>query len=578
MLTSMRLHRLLLAVSLLAPATLFAGAAWQDYGEVLRQGRATITRTTAIMHEHARKVFETEELMLALVDQRIEGQTWGMISDPATSSFLHKLKEPMEQAVSVWIADGTGAIRAGSQPWEPGSGIASRDYFKAHRENDAGTYISEQFIGRATGTASFAISRRRSTPDGAFDGTVHVAASPEYFQRFYAEAAAPYAHLALLLRADGAILARSPPLSSGPQSLPPAGLLMRQIEARPANGTFDSRLALDGVERYYEYRKVGAYPVYVVFGVGRDALLAPWWENVRVYGVFAAFAALTLLLVSWLALRRAQAEQAALVQLRRENTQRLAAEQQLRHAQRMEAIGQLTGGVAHDFNNLLTAILGNLELILRATNENSPTPERRGSHAKIGRLAGTAVKAVQRGSELTKSLLAFSRTAPLHTEALDVNALLHEFADLVRQAVGDAISVEFTPAEGLPRCRADAAQLEAAILNLAINARDAMPGGGTLRIATGTAALSTHDLAGNSEAQAGQFVSVCVEDTGQGMPPEVAAKAFEPFFTTKPIGQGTGLGLSQVFGFARQLGGHVTLCSTPGHGTAITLFLPEAAE
>jgi len=578
MLTSLRLHRLLLAAALLVPAILFGGAAWQDYGAVLREGRATITRTTAIMHEHARKVFETEELMLALVDQRVDGQTWSTISDPATSAFLRQLKEPMEQAVSVWIADGTGAIRAGSQPWEPGSGIASRDYFNVHRTGSVGTYISEQFIGRATGTVSFAISRRRSTPDGAFDGTMHVAASPEYFERFYAEAGAPYAHLALLLRADGAILASSPPFSNAPQRLPPAGVLMRQIDAQPLGGTFDSRLALDGVERYYEYRRVGAYPVYVVFGVGRHALLAPWRENIRVYGLFAGFAALTLLGVSWLALRRAQAEQAALAQLRQENTQRLAAEQQLRHAQSMDAVGQLTGGVAHDFNNLLTAIHGNLELILRATRNDGPVPERRGSHAKISRLATTAIKAVQRGSAMTKSLLAFSRTAPLQTEALDVNALLREFADLVRQAVGVAISVEFTPGEDLPRCWCDAAQLEAAILNLAINARDAMPDGGRLRIATGTAALSAHDLVGNSEAHAGQFVSVTVEDTGQGMPPEVAAKAFEPFFTTKPIGQGTGLGLSQVFGFARQLGGHVTLRSTPGYGTAITLFLPAVAE
>ncbi len=572
--TSVRLHQLLVAAALLVPAALFAGAAWQDHGEVLREGREVITRTTTIMLEHARKVFETEELMLSLVDERIGGQAWPTIAAPATSAFLHKLKAPLEQAVSAWIADGAGTIQAGSQPWAAGSSIADRDFFTVQRDGQAGTYVSASFIGRATGIPSFAVSRRRSTADGSFDGTVHVAVNPDYFAKFYADAAPPYAHLAVLLRVDGAVLARSPE-TAGPERLAPAGPLMQHIVAQPLGGRFENRLALDGITRFYEYRKVGAYPVYVVFGVERDVLLIRWWENLFSYGAFATGAALTLLLVSWLALRRAQAEQTALTRLRQESAQRLAAEQQLRHAHRLEAVGRLTGGVAHDFNNLLTAILGNLELILRAT-KGGPIPERRSSHAKITRLAETAVKAVQRGTALTKSLLAFSRAAPLHIEPLDLNALLNDFIDLVRQAVGLTIAVEVAPGEALPHCRADAAQLEAALLNLAINARDAMPGGGRLRIATGLAALSAYDLIGNDEASAGEFVRLTIADDGEGMPPEVAAKAFEPFFTTKPIGQGTGLGLSQVFGFVRQLGGHVTLQSTPGQGTAITLFLPVA--
>ncbi len=557
----------------MVPAALFGAAAWQNYGDVLREEREVINRTTAIMHEHALKVFETEELMLGVVDERIEGQPWPAVAASETSEFLRKLKAPVEQAVSVWIADGTGAIRAGSQPWEVGTGIATRDFFTVQRDGDAGTYVSAPFVGRATGIASFAISRRRSTPDGSFDGTMHVAVSPEYFARFYTDAAPRYAHVAILLRADGAVLARSPN-SAELQNLPQVGLLMQHIAAQPSGGRFEGRLALDGIERLYEYRKVGAYPVYVVFGVTLDVLLARWRENLRAYGMFAAGAALTLLLVSWLALRRTRAEQAALSQLRQESTQRLAVEQQLRHVQRMGALGRLTGGVAHDFNNLLTAILGNLELILRATINHGPIPERRTSHTTVARLAGTAMRAVQRGTALTKNLLAFSRPAPLHIEPLDLNASLRDFIDLVRQAVGVTVTVELELGEDLPRCRADAAQLEAALLNLAINARDAMPDGGLLRIMTSVAALSAHELAGNEEAGPGQFVSVAVEDTGQGMTPEVSAKAFEPFFTTKPIGQGTGLGLSQVFGFVRQLRGHVTLRSTPGHGSAITLFLP----
>ncbi|MBC7799844.1 MAG: hypothetical protein H7Z10_04415 [Gemmatimonadaceae bacterium] len=573
----MRLHQMLIAFSVLVPALLFAGATWQNYKEVMREGRETISRTTAIMHEHARKVFETEELMLGLVNERVGNRDWAAVEGQTTNQFLRQLMEPLEQAISVWVADENGTIRAGSQNWEPGSGISDRDFFTIHRDSVIGTYVSEIFVGRATQLASFAISRRRSTPDGEFGGTIHVGASPEYFARFYADASPSYAHFALLLRTDGAILARSPQVSGGPNSLPPTGPLMRRMAAQPIRGSMQMRLAFDGIDRLYEYRRVGAYPVYVVFGVEPNVILKPWRENVRVYGLVAGAAALTLLLVSWLALRRALSEQNALMRLRQENTQRLAAEEQLRHSQRMDAVGQLTGGVAHDFNNLLTAILGNLELIQRASAENRPETERRDAHAKITRLADTAIKAVQRGTTLTRSLLAFSRTQPLQTEAVDTNALLRDFADLVRQAMGVTIDVDVVLADDLPRCQADAAQLEAAILNMAINARHAMPHGGRLRIETGLADLNAPDLAGNTEAQPGRFIRISVADTGQGMPPEVAAKAFEPFFTTKPIGQGTGLGLSQVFGFVRQLGGHVTLRSTLNEGTCIELFLPVAS-
>lgn len=575
MLTSIRLHQLLLAASLLVPAALFAGAAWQSYGEVIRTGQETIARTTAVMHEHARKVFETGELLVSVVDERVGNLDWQAIDLPATSDFLSRLKAPLEQAVSLWVADETGTVRAGSLPWQPG-GIAERDFFQAHRTARVGTHVSEWFIGRSSKLPSFAISRRRSTTDGSFGGTIHVSISPEYFARFYREAAPPFAHLALLVRSDGEILARSPAAKDGPHRLPPGDPLIPVMDAKPSGGALQAALALDGIERQYAYQKIGECCVYVVFGAERRVLLDPWWENLRLYGLFAGVAAVTLMLVSWLALRSAQAEQSALARLRQENVQRLAAEQQLRHAQRMDAVGQLTGGVAHDFNNLLTAILGNLELIQRAVGDHRPEPDRRIAHAKITRLAGTAIRAVQRGSGLTKSLLAFSRTQPLQTEAVNVNTLLLEFVDLVRQAVGVPIKVELALGEGVPCCRADAAQLEAALLNMAINARDAMPVGGLFRIATGVATLSAADLAGNTEAAPGPFVSIAVEDNGEGMPPEVAAKAFEPFFTTKPIGQGTGLGLSQVFGFVRQLGGHVTLQSASGRGTTITLFLPRS--
>jgi signal transduction histidine kinase len=574
--SSVRLHQLLLAAVVVLPGLIFAAAAWQNQRDVLREGQDTIERTAAVMQEHARKVLETAELAIRVVDERIDDENWETISSSATSEFLRRLKAPMDQLVSIWVADRDGVVRAGSQPWPPGSGIGGRDFFQASRGGNQGTFIGAPFRGRATASDSFAIIRPRTLPSGGaggdFDGTIHVAVSPSYFAHFYAEIAPRTQHSASLIRVDGALLARDPPLS-GTVRISSETALMRRIAAEP-NGGLVRDASSAGVDLEYAFRRVGSYPVYVVFSVPRDVLLKRWHRNLQVYGAVAAGAALTLLLVSWLALRRAHAEQVALSRLQAESRQRQDAELQLRHAQRLDAVGQLTGGVAHDFNNLLTAIMGNLELIQRAAA--APVGGGTGSGERITRLAATAVKAVQRGSALTKSLLAFSRKQPLQPRAIDANALLIDFLDLVRQAVGESIQVLFEPGEGLSPCYADPAELEAALLNLAINARDVMPDGGELLIRTDAVALSAEALAGNPEARPGRFVSIEVSDTGWGMSAEVAAKAFEPYFTTKPIGQGTGLGLSQVFGSVRQLGGHVTLTSMPDGGTSICLFLPVA--
>ncbi len=573
--TSVRLHRLLLAAALVVPAALCVAGLWQNRIDLLREGRAEVRRTAAVMQEHARKVFETAELAIGQVDQRIAGESPASISSPETSRFLRRLKVPIEQLNSIWVADSAGLIQAGSQPWPLSSGIADRPFYQKEKEADRGIYVSAVYKGVATNAVSFAVIRRRSTLGPGFAGTIHVALRPEYFSAFFAQAAPAFAHTALLLRSDGAVLAREPADPAGPARLDPASDLMQRIAGINGRRTAQFDAAIDGVAQDAALSQVGAYPVFVAFYAPRSVLLAPWYNNVRIYGMVAAAAALTLFLVSWLALRRARAEEDALARLRAEVVQRQNAEQQLRHAQRMDAVGQLTGGIAHDFNNLLTAILGNLEMIKRASLlPGRPEGE---TQERINRLVATAMKAVERGSGLTKSLLAFSRIQPLQPQPLDANACLNDFQEIVRQAVGVRVQVAFEPEPGLPCCLADPAELEAAVLNLAINARDAMPEGGALRVRTREAVLNNLALAANPEAKPGRFVAIEVADAGEGMGADIAAKAFEPFFTTKPVGQGTGLGLSQVFGFARQSGGHVTIDSKPGHGTAVTLFLPVAS-
>ena len=241
-------------------------------------------------------------------------------------------------------------------------------------------------------------------------------------------------------------------------------------------------------------------------------------------------------------------------------------EAQLLQAQKMEAVGQLTGGIAHDFNNLLTAIAGSFELIERGA----------GNPARVRQMVASGLHAVDRGARLTSSLLAFSRKQRLEPEIIDVNAQIRVIEPLLRQAAGEMNRLEFALQTDLDCCEADVAQLETAVLNLVINARDAMPGGGRLVISTRDRVLTADDLHDNREASPGRFVAIIVEDSGEGIPPQTLKRVFEPFFTTKEVGKGSGLGLSQVYGFAHQLGGHVEIQSCVAEGTRVTIYLPAA--
>ena len=241
-------------------------------------------------------------------------------------------------------------------------------------------------------------------------------------------------------------------------------------------------------------------------------------------------------------------------------------EERLRQSQKMEAVGQLTGGLAHDFNNLLTGITGSLELLQARIAQ--------GRVKDVDRYVNAAQGAAKRAAALTHRLLAFSRQQTLDPKPTDVNRLVAGMEDLVRRTVGPGIAVETVAAGGLWNTLVDASQLESALLNLCINGRDAMPNGGKLTIETGNKWLDGR-AAAERELPVGQYVTLCVSDNGTGMPPDVVARAFDPFFTTKPIGQGTGLGLSMIYGFARQSGGQVRIYSEVGQGTMVCLYLPR---
>jgi PAS domain S-box-containing protein len=247
-----------------------------------------------------------------------------------------------------------------------------------------------------------------------------------------------------------------------------------------------------------------------------------------------------------------------------EINRRQDAEEALRQAQKLEAIGQLTGGVAHDFNNLLTVIIGNLEHLERGLRDSS--------HQRI---VAAALRGASRAAMLTERLLAFSRRQPLAPQVVSVNKLVAGMSDLLRRTIGEAVRVETVLAGGVWPAFVDSNQLENALINLAVNARDAMPAGGKLTIETANSHLDEAYARMHGEVEPGQYVGLFVTDTGTGMSEDVVAHAFEPFFTTKETGQGTGLGLSQIYGFIKQSGGHVKIYSEVGQGTTMKLYLPR---
>ena len=565
----------LLAISIVLPMALFGLAAWQNWRDVELGAEHHVERTTRILHEHALKIFETHQLMLDQVNEHLRTLDWSNPRDVAAlHALLAHLQKLLPQVVDILVIDEHGALRTHSLDHTgPETTFADRDYFIHLRAADQDSpYISKVVIGRQTGVRIFNMAVRIQAPDSsAFHGVVVVSIDQDYFGDFYRFTERSPNKTVLLARDDGSVLASEPPTDMS--MLPPEVLAQLKREGR-SSSTLIRPTLLDGKQQMMGYQKVGSYPVVVGFGISHATALAPWWRNMQGYGLVAGLSSLALFGVSGFAIRRIVLEGRATVSWRRsaalleeEMRKRERIEEQLRQSQKMEAVGQLTGGIAHDFNNLLTVVIGNLDLLGRRLPDAEP------AHRALIR---NAVDGANRAATLTSRLLAFSRRQPLSPEALDANALVGGMTNLLSRTLGETVTINLKLADRLWTTFADPNQLENAILNLCVNAVDAMPRGGVLTISTGNAELD--EVKEGDEALAGgDFVAITVGDTGTGMPPEVMERAFEPFFTTKPVGKGTGLGLSQLYGFARQSGGRATIASRQGEGTSVSLYLPRVA-
>jgi two-component system, NtrC family, sensor kinase len=559
-----RLIQLMMIASLVLPAALFAYSAWTSYGDIHAVADERIGHSLDVMQEQALRVFQTIDRTFAEVNEVVRDMSDQDIraEEPRLHQRLASIVATMPQLDAIRLIGSNGELLASSAlPVVPRNVLfKDRDYFAAHAGDDIGSYVGAIRSSSSPGDVSgdhFDVSHRLESPDGAFKGVISITVRPAYFEDFYRLIGQTPGSFYALVRNDGIYLGRYPVLANRKRRLSPKSMFLSTVAMGIDRGLYTAHSEIDGIARRFGFRKLPGYPVYVISGVSVAALDAQLFTRMIWQLAFGVPATALIFSVLWVALRRTR-------RLYEEAERREFAEGALRQAQRLEAIGQLTGGVAHDFNNLLMIVSGSVHRLRRELQNEKQT-----------RLLDAIAKATQRGESLTRQLLAFSRRSTLQPSVIDLSERLPELKELLSRSLRDDIETRVQVARRPCLVKVDPSEFELALLNLAFNARDAMPSGGTLTITAKPIVLRGK---ASDEGLTGDFVAVRIADTGQGIPPEVQPRVFEPFFTTKEVGKGTGLGLSQVYGFARQSGGAATITSSPRRGTAITLFLPRSFE
>jgi two-component system NtrC family sensor kinase len=550
--------RLIAVLSLLAPALVFTYATWSNWQTINEQADERIERTLDVLQEHALKAFQTVERAISEVNEVLRHLPDDNIR-AAESDFYLRLKrtqQALPQIESIWAFDREGYPLVSSTilPVPRSVNNSAHSYFRAHKDADAGTYISD-VIAAHVGTLRFFMvsARRQREQPGHFDGIIGVTVMPEHFSEFYWKLSRGSDFFAMV-RTDGSFLARFP--EARLDEINSAPLIAAPLGQMPDGGPFTATSPADGLERRLGFRRVPGFDVTVLAGVETRAIISEFRNQVLWQFLIGFPFVLAVFGLSFYAWRRA-------LRFQEEVGRREFAESALKQAQRLEAIGQLTGGVAHDFNNLLMVVDGNVERLKRSI----------GADDRHLRSIEAIQSAVKRGTSLTRQLLSFSRKATHEAVAIELKDRLPSIREMLQSSLRGDIAVETNIPGGLWPVKVDMNELELSMLNLAVNARDAMPGGGTLTI---SARNATFDEPTELNLT-GDFVALSVEDTGSGIPPDVLGRVFEPFFTTKEVGKGTGLGLSQVYGFAKQAGGAASIRSETGKGTTVTLYLPRAS-
>lgn len=553
--------RILVLLSILVPLLLYAALASFRWIETSRAAEQRVNRSLRVALEHASNVLAGAESLQERISDIVNGRTVNELRNRESmlhAIFLARMRD-QPQIQSIWIigADGKAVATSFASP-PPGLDFSDREYFRHHRDRSEGPFLSRPFTSRTTGKRIVDLSARFDAPDGSFGGVINVSLHADYFNQFYEDLGNDEPGLAVtLFREDGSIYARWPRLPPGQDQLAEQHPFVQGLRAGQPAGLVQGT-SIDGQDRLLAFERVGRYPLFVGTGMSLAQMRSDVLRELAILLGLGLPPFAALFIAASMAARRTSEAVDSARRLEAETLTRRRAEEALLQAQKLEALGRLTGGVAHDFNNALMVISNNAYMLQRNVTE-------------AGRLQLQSIgRAVDSATKLTRQLLAFSRRQALVPEVVSLQDKLPAIRELVAPVIGSTIMLSVEVAPDTAPVKLDLAELELALLNLGINARDAMPEGGSFSIRAANAPAD-----GLPERLAGdRYVVICAADTGGGIPPEVLDKVFEPFFTTKPLGHGTGLGLSQVYGLCERAGGAAQIHSELGRGTEVRLYFP----
>ncbi|HEY1229837.1 MAG TPA: ATP-binding protein [Ramlibacter sp.] len=525
---------------------------WGDRQREIEKAEQAASATTALMEAHTARTFQVVDLALQEVARRVDEAPLRR-HDARLREVMRERLQGMGYVRALFVIGPDGFIQHDTDyPKTPDVTLADREYFVQHRRNPGVvTSISSPLQSRS-GTGWFVAATRRIGDGRNFKGIAVAAIQLQYFSDLYQRMGLGEGHQIVLFHADGRLLAQHP--------VDPARIgqtyadypLFRQHLPSARRGVYLTGGPPLPYERIFSYDSVGGEPLVVGFSNATSSVLAPWRRS-----AYTAAAGLGLLLAMMLV---------AVVLFQREQQRQQRLRERQLQGEKLEALGQLTGSIAHDVANLMGIVSGNLEIVRRAAGD---------SGGSVALAVARAQRALDNGTSMTRQLLSFARARPLELVDLDLHALLREVLPLLQQAAGPGVKLQLTPGDPRGVCRADRSQVEVALINLVVNARHAMSDHGEVVVRTARVARAGA-RAWWRPAATTDFLALTVQDDGPGMPEDVRRRALEPFFTTKGEG-GTGLGLAQVYGLMRQLGGDVEIDSGPGQGTAVHLLFPLPA-
>ncbi len=561
---SVRWLRLLAILSIAVPLFIYLVVGAARYVSARDDAAVRVSRSLRVAHEHASKVIAASEALQDKVFALVNGRNATDLrrNESALHEALRNRTVDQPQIQSILILDAQGKTVASSRllPF-PVLDLSDGEYFRVHQQGAQGTHLSKPIITRTSKESVLNLSMAFRDDQGNFGGVINVSLLTSYFGAYYSDLVADDPGLAVtVFREGGEIYTRWPNLAKAPDKLSPDGPVMKELSKGAESAQLRGVSSVNGEDSFLAYRKVGNYPLYVGAGMSLAALRNEVLSELGVLFAMGALPVAALFLTATIALRNARTALETMESLEREIETRRRAEEALLQAQKLEALGRLTGGVAHDFNNALMVISNNLHLIKRTTP------------GVATKQVDSIARAVKSATNLTRQLLAFSRRQPLVAEHVVLQEKLPSIKDLISPAVGSQIQLDVQVDPDTAPVTLDLAELELALLNLAINARDAMPKGGSLTIRARNATES------DASGLTADMVLIEVADTGAGIAPELLSKVFEPFFTTKAVGEGTGLGLSQVYGMCQRVNGRAEIASEVGVGTRVRLLLPRADE